>query len=87
MNKIVKNILISGTVIGVGAALIKLSNKKNKEVNKTDEVDRKYYELGADDAKRKYIKLGEINLAKVEKLADEIEVKEKKLTRVTRTMK
>ena len=81
MNKIIKNVLISGTVIGAGAALIKL-NKHKKRVLENESVEgRKYYNLGATNTKRNYITLYEVNKDKIERISNEIEtVKEKKKT-------
>ena len=80
MNKIIKNVLISGTVIGAGAALIKLNRNKKKDMQQEAEEGRKYYEIGTTNTKRNYITLYEVNKNKIEKLSEELEVKEKKKT-------
>ena len=79
MSKLVRNILIGGTAVGIGAALIKFNKSKKKVLEQEAEMGKKYYELGANNTERKYIKLMDVDKAKIEKLAEELDVtKEKK---------
>lgn len=81
MNKVIRNVIISGTVIGAGAALIKLNRNKKKSFEAEAVEGRRYYQLGEEKSKRNYITLYEVNKDKIEKISEELEdVKEKKKT-------